>query len=189
MTPFFPLRRYHFRWPLMIAVAAVLGGVLLYEAYNVRIETDILASLPRHDPVLADAYRVIRHLPVQDRLIIDCQIRGGSRDTLVAGAELIEAGLKKSGLFRQVGMEQMQTLMPELVAHIVDHLPLLFNGPQFEAEIAPLLAPAVDGIRARSPTRGRGKVMIRRKAMPIVVRRIAIRISRRAAFSLSRAAR
>ena len=115
MIPFSPLRRYHFRWSLMIAVAAVLVGVFLYVSTNVRIETDILASLPRHDPVLADAYRIIRHLPVQDRLIIDCEIRGGSRDDLVAGAELIESGLKKSGLFRQVGMEQMQTLMPELI--------------------------------------------------------------------------
>ncbi len=138
----FSLRRYPFRWSLIIAVAAVLGSVLWYESYHVKIETDILASLPRHDPVLADAHRVIRHLPFQDRLIIDCEIRGGSRDDLVAGAELIEAGLKKSGLFRQVGMEQMQTLFPELVAHVVDHMPLLFEGPQLEAEIAPLLTPA-----------------------------------------------
>lgn len=142
MSLSFALRRYPFRWSLIVAVAAVLGGVLLYETYNVKIETDILASLPRHDPVLADAYRVIRHLPVQDRVIIDCQIRGGSRDDLVAGAGLVEAGLKKSGLFRQVGIQQMQTLVPELVTHIVDHLPLLFDGPQLEAEIAPLLTPA-----------------------------------------------
>ena len=142
MIPFSPLRRYHFRWSLLIAVAAVLVGVFLYVSTNVKIDTDILASMPRHDPVLADAYRVIRHLPVQDRLIIDCEIRGGSRDDLVAGAELIESGLMKSGLFRQVGMGQMQTLMPELIGHIVGHLPLLFDGPQLEAQIAPLLTPA-----------------------------------------------
>jgi uncharacterized protein len=136
------LKRYHFRWSLVIAITAVLGCVLVYESYHLKIETDILASLPRHDPVLADAYRVIRHLPVQDRLIIDCEIRGGSRDDLVSGAELIETGLKKSGLFRKVGMQQMQTLFPELVTHIVDHLPLLFDGPRLEAEIAPLLTPA-----------------------------------------------
>ncbi len=107
-----------------------------------RIETDILASLPRHDPVLADAHRVIRHLPVQDRLIIDVAIRGGDRDALAAGADLIEAGLRESGLFRQVGMQQMEALFPELMAHIVGHLPLLYDGPQLEAQIAPLLAPA-----------------------------------------------
>ena len=46
----FSLRRYPFRWSLIVAVAAVLAGVLLYESYNVRIETDILASLPRVAP-------------------------------------------------------------------------------------------------------------------------------------------
>jgi predicted exporter/SAM-dependent methyltransferase len=136
-------QRYRFRWSLMLAVVAVLGGLLLYESLGgVRIETDILASLPRHDPVLADAHRVIRHLPAQDRLIIDVAIRGGDRDALTAGADLIEAGLRESGLFRQVGMQQMETLFPELMAHVVGHLPLLYDGPQLEAQIAPLLAPA-----------------------------------------------
>lgn len=135
------LKRYRFRWSLMVVVAVVLGGVLIYEARSVRIETDILASLPRHDPVLADAQRVIRHLPVQERLVIDCAIRGGDRDALVTGAELIEDGLKKSGLFRRVGMQHMQALMPELMSHIVGHLPLLFDKEQLETEIAPLLQP------------------------------------------------
>ncbi|MCX5825745.1 MAG: hypothetical protein NTY86_20230, partial [Deltaproteobacteria bacterium] len=136
-------RRYRIRWSLMLAVVAVLGGLLLYESLGgVRIETDILASLPRHDPVLADAHRVIRHLPVQDRLIIDVAIRGGDRDALAAGADMIEAGLRESGLFRQVGMQQMEALFPELVDHVVGHLPLLFEGQQMEAQIAPLLAPA-----------------------------------------------
>ena len=135
-------KRYRFRWSLIAAVVAVLGTVLLYESYGIRIETDVLASLPRHDPVLADAYRVIRHLPVQDRLIIDVAIRGGDRDALAAGADVIEAGLRESGLFRQVGMQQIEALFPELADHVVGHLPLLFDGPQLEAQIAPLLAPA-----------------------------------------------
>ena len=75
-------RRYRLRWSLMLAVVAVLGGLLLYESQGgVRIETDILASLPRHDPVLADAHRVIRHLPVQDRLIIDVAVRAEGAGT------------------------------------------------------------------------------------------------------------
>jgi uncharacterized protein len=135
-------QRYHFRWSLIAAIAVVMGAVLLYESYGVRIETDILASLPRHDPVLADAHRVIRHLPAQNRLVVDCAIQGGDRDVLVAGADLIEAGLRESGLFREVGMRQMESLFPDLVAHVAGHLPLLFDGQQLEAQIAPLLAPA-----------------------------------------------
>ncbi len=136
-------QRYRFRWSLIAAIAAVLGAVLLYESSGgIRIETDVLASLPRHDPVLADAYRVVRHLPAQTRLSVDCAGRGGDRDVLVAGAAFIEAGLRASGLFRDVGTGRMETLFPDLVAHVAGHLPLLFDGPELEARIAPLLAPS-----------------------------------------------
>ncbi len=134
--------RYRFRWSLIAAVAAVLGIVLVYESAGVRIETDILGSLPRHDPVLADAHRVVRHLPGQNRLVVDCAISGGDRDALVAAGDLIEAGLRESGLFREVGTRQMETLFPELVAHVAGHLPLLFDGPELDARITPLLAPS-----------------------------------------------
>jgi len=135
--------RYRFRWSLLIAIILILGGLFLYESRGgIKIETDILASLPRHDPVLADAYRVIRHLPVQDRLIVDVEIRDGDRDILVEGADRIEASLQKSGLFRDVGMRRMQALFPELMDDLVGRLPLLFDGPQLEEYVAPLLEAA-----------------------------------------------
>jgi uncharacterized protein len=144
------LKRYNLRWSLIAAVAAILGAVLLYESYGVRIETDILVSLPRHDPVLADAHRVIRHLPAQDRLIVDVEERGTdlksvprerSRDALIAAGEAVEEGLKASGLFREVGTGRMEALFPELVAHVAGRLPLLFDGEELEKEVVPLLMP------------------------------------------------
>jgi predicted exporter len=134
-------QRYRFRWSLIAAIVAVLGAVLLYEIRFVRIETDILASLPRHDAVLADAHRVIRHLPVQDRLILDVNLEGGDREVLTAAGERIEAALRESGLFREVGTRRMEALFPELIDHAAAQLPLLFDGPALEAEIAPRLAP------------------------------------------------
>ena len=50
-------------------------------------------------------------------------------------------------------------------------------------------APTVEGSSARRPISGRGKVNKSKKAMPATVRMTAIRMSRRAVFSLSRAAR
>ena len=143
-------KRYRFNWPLIAVVAVILGAVLIYESCNVRIDTDILASLPRHDPVLADAHRVIRHLPVQDRLVIDVGQGGGdlpsvsrerSRDALVAAGETVEQGLRASGLFREVGVGRMEALFPELVSQITGHLPLLFDAESLEKQVAPLLAP------------------------------------------------
>ncbi len=134
---------YRFRWSLIAAVAVVLGAVLFYESCGgIRIETDILSSLPRHDPVLADAYRIVRHLPAQDRLVVDVEIRGGDRDTLVAAGERVEAELKASGLFREVGTRRMEALFPEVIAQVAGRLPLLFDRAELEARIAPLLAPS-----------------------------------------------
>ncbi|MHB8771817.1 MAG: methyltransferase domain-containing protein [Syntrophales bacterium] len=134
--------RYRFRWSLIAVGAALLGAVLLYEATAVRIETDILASLPRHDPVLAAAHRVVPHLPGQNRLVVDCGISAGDRDALVAAAGTIEAGLRESGLFREVGTGKMEALFPDLVGHAAARLPLLFDREQLEAQVAPLLSAA-----------------------------------------------
>ncbi len=46
MIPSFSFRRYHFRWSLMIAIAVVLGGVLLYVSRSVRIQTYNWGQLP-----------------------------------------------------------------------------------------------------------------------------------------------
>ncbi len=136
------LKRYRFRWSLIAAVVVILGAALLYESTGIRLETDILASLPRRDPVLAAAHRIVPHLPGQNRLIVDCAISGGDRNALVAAAGLIEAGLRESGLFREVGTGRMEELFPALVGHAASHLPLLFDREQLEAQVAPLLAPS-----------------------------------------------
>ncbi len=68
------------------------------------------------------------------------EIRAGEREDLIEAGETVERALRASGLFRQVGMEQMEALFPELMEHIVGHLPLFFDGGQLEKEVAPLLA-------------------------------------------------
>ena len=133
--------RYRFNWPLIAVVAVILGAVLIYESYVLRIETDILKSIPLHDPVLADAHRVIRHLPVQSRLVVDVACPGGDRDALVAAGNEIEEGLRASGLFREVGAGRIEALFPELIARITDSLPLLFDAEHLETQVAPLLEP------------------------------------------------
>lgn len=133
--------RYRFNWPLIAVVAVILGAVLIYESYVLRIETDILKSIPLRDPVLADAHRVIRHLPVQSRLVVDVACPGGDRDALVAAGNEIEEGLRASGLFREVGAGRIEALFPELIARIADSLPLLFDAERLETQVKPLLEP------------------------------------------------
>ncbi|SEM43486.1 Predicted exporter [Syntrophus gentianae] len=135
------LKRYPVRWPLLFLVVALLLGVLVYETFFLKVETDILKSLPTHDPVLADARAVIRHLPFQDRVVIDVTSSGENREVLVEGAAFIEKRLKESGLFKEVGLGPMSSLFPELSGYVVDSLPVLFDQETLRKEVLPLLEP------------------------------------------------
>ena len=57
------------------------------------------------------------------------------------GAALTEARMRVSGLFKQVGFEQMGQLFPELMAYVTGHLPVLFSEDDLEKVVKPLLAP------------------------------------------------
>jgi hypothetical protein len=135
------LKRYQVRWPLLMAVVAIVIAVFIYETTYLKIETDILKSLPANDPVLRDARAVIRHLPFQDRVVIDLTCLGGNRDVLVEGAVFIEKRLRESGLFREVGLGPMQSLFPELVDYVTDSLPVLFDEETLQKKVNPLLDP------------------------------------------------
>lgn len=133
------LRRYPVRWPLLILVAAAVIGLFIYESRFLKIETDILQSLPAHDPVLADARAVIPHLPFQDRVVIDLSCPVENRDALVEAAAVIERGLRESGLFKEVGLGPMQSLFPGIMDDVAASLPILFDGQTLEKEVLPLL--------------------------------------------------
>lgn len=135
------LKRYPVRWSLLTVVIAIITAVMIYEARFLKIETDILKSLPTHDPVITDARAVIRHLPFQDRVVIDVTCQGGNRDVLVEGAAFIEKRLKESGLFREVGLGTMPSLFPELTRYVADSLPFLFDQRSLQTEVLPLLGP------------------------------------------------
>jgi predicted exporter/SAM-dependent methyltransferase len=126
----------------MVLVTALIVGILFcWETSRLKIETDILESMPHHDPVLASARRVITHLPVSDRLFIDLEQTSSDRDQLVEAARLVEDRLSKSGLFERVGIADEAGAFPELMAHVREHLPSLFGTEDLERKIAPLLAP------------------------------------------------
>jgi predicted exporter len=121
-------------------ILAVIG---LFTAgiYRLQFDTDILSSLPQSDPVLADARYVIMHHPIHDRVVVDVGNHGGDIDVLIEGANLVEAKMQASGLFKEVGFSHISQLMPELIRYIVDHLPILFDKKELEDNVKPLLAP------------------------------------------------
>ena len=131
--------KYRINWSILAITVLVATVLFFWESSRLKIETDILESLPHNDPVLSDARRIIKHLPFQDRLIIDVGRETADRDKLSGAASLITDKLRKSGLFTQVGIDEGAKYFPELMAHVTDSLPLLFNAEKLEKELKPLL--------------------------------------------------
>ena len=134
-------RRYPIRWSIVLVTALIVGILFYWETSHLKIETDILESMPRHDPVLASARRVISRLPIQDRIFINLEQMSGDKDALVEAARLVEDRLSKSGLFERVGIADEAGAFAELMAHVREHLPSLLSAQDLERKIAPLLTP------------------------------------------------
>jgi predicted exporter/SAM-dependent methyltransferase len=136
------LSKYRIKWPLVLIVTLIVALLFFWESKNLKIETDILESIPQNDPVLADARQIIRHLPIQDRLFIDLEQSFADKDKLVKTACIVTEKLNKSGLFTRVGISDDAKNFPDLMAHVTNNWPLLFNAQQLEEKIKPLLAPS-----------------------------------------------
>ena len=136
------LSKYQIRWSIIAIVAFIVTLLFIWESRNLKIETDILQSMPKGDPVLSDARQIIKHLPIQDRLFIDISQESADRDKLVMAAAVVTEQLQKSGLFVRVGINDEAKYFPELLTHVTENLPLLFNAEMLEKEIKPLLETA-----------------------------------------------
>jgi predicted exporter/SAM-dependent methyltransferase len=118
---------------LLIFVFAALGLLRL------DIDTDVVRSLPSGEKVITDALDVFEHHPVHDQIAVDVMIGGDDPDTLVEIGALLEKKMEDSGLFAQVGIDDIGELIPELAFHAARNLPLLFSQKELEQKVAPLL--------------------------------------------------
>lgn len=135
------IRKYQIKWSIVFIVALIVAGLFFWESKNLKIETDILESMPHDDPVLTDAKTIIRHLPVQDKVFINLEQTSSDREKLVNTAAALSEKLGQSGLFTKVGIGDDANNFPELIAHVNDNLPSLVNASDLETKISPLLTP------------------------------------------------
>lgn len=134
--------KYPINWLAVLAVVAAIGLLFWGVSSQLKIETDILESMPYHDPVLRSARQVISHLPISDKIFIDLEQTSGNRDTLARAASFVTETLSKSDLFTEVGISSEAENFPQLIAHVQNNLPLLFSRDDLEQKIEPLLSPA-----------------------------------------------
>ena len=129
------------RWKLVIAVVLSGAFMLAWALFSLKIDTDVLSSLPPGDRAISDARYIFEHHPIQDQIAIDLALDSGGPDLLVDGAVAVETLLKQSGLFSSVGTEEMMDRMPGLMDHVLSSMPLLFTEKDLYEKIEPLLQP------------------------------------------------
>ena len=133
--------KYQIRWPVILFVTLVTVLFFAWESGHLKVETDILESLPQHDPVLADARQIIEHLPIQDRIFLNLEQKTADSDKLVRAAAFVADDLKQSGLFTKVGISDDARHLAGLVEHVLESLPILLSEEELREKIEPLLQP------------------------------------------------
>ena len=129
----------------LLALAGFAGAGLL----RLDIDTDLLNSLPTGDAVVRDALAVFNHHPIHDQIALDLEVEPADSETLVACGRFVRKELAASGLFAQVGMEEMSDLFPELTLYAARHLPYLFSEQDLIEQVLPRLNEAWIGKRMR----------------------------------------
>jgi uncharacterized protein len=136
-----PMASLPLNWRFLVLSLLVTVALFGWGVSRLEVDTDILGALPKTDPVIADGTYLLRHHPMQNQVVIDVALDTADLDTLVACGQQVETRLKESGLFKSVGMEDAQGLMPDLLDSLSANLPVLFSAEQLQAEVQPLLDP------------------------------------------------
>ncbi len=124
---------------LFLLAVFLLAALAVIALFRLRLETNIVNTLPRGNAVLEEGAYVLLHHPYQNQVFIDLGLERKNPDKLVEAAAFVETELHKSGLFKTVGMEEMGRLFPRLARHAAENLPVLFTAEALENDVAPLL--------------------------------------------------
>lgn len=127
-------------WRFLVMALLVTAGLFGWGLHRLEVDTDIIGALPKSDPVIADAAYLLLNHPMQHQVAIDVSLKEADADTLIACGKLVEDRLRESGLFKSVGMEDIQALMPEMLDHVSANLPVLFAAEDLDRQVLPLLA-------------------------------------------------
>ncbi len=122
-----------------IAVLLVVAAFFIIGIHRLDIDTDVIKLLPQKDPAISDALYLFKNHPIMEQLVIDIGHTQENPDLLVDWGDRIERRLKQSSLFKSVGFDEFQRLIPELMTYIVAHIPVLFTAEQLESQVLPMI--------------------------------------------------
>ena len=129
-------------WRFLTLTVLAVTALFVLGLYRLTIDTDIVGSLPQSDSVIADAAYLFAHHPMQSQVVVDVALEKPDLEALIACGRQVEKRLYQSGLFRSVGLEDAQKLMPDLLNTVMVNLPTLFSTEELRDHIQPLLETA-----------------------------------------------
>ena len=135
------MKTFRFNWLRIILILLTVSVLFSIGLYRLEIEMDVVDSLPKNDSVITDAAYIFENHPIQGQLIIDIGHRRADPDLLVDYGVRVELMLKASGLFKNIGLKDVQSRIPDLVSLIVDNLPVMFTQKELNEIIEPTLKP------------------------------------------------
>ncbi len=141
------LKSKSFNTLLFLSTLGAVALLLILSFALTDIDTDITRYLPRDNTVVDDATYIFEHHPIQSEMVVDLGLETPDPDKLVQTAEWVEQRMRQSGLFTRVGTASMQQLVPALINHVVENLPVMFTPGELETHVLPLLDP--DRIKQR----------------------------------------
>ena len=128
-------------WRFLVLTLLVTVGLFGWGLHRLEIDTDIIGALPKTDPVISDATYLLLNHPMQNQVVVDVSLKKADLDTLIACGKWVEARLRESELFKSVGMEDAQALMPDMLDYLSGSLPVLFSAEELRDQVLPLLGP------------------------------------------------
>jgi len=128
-------------WRRLIVAIIIVGLLFALGWRRLTIEADVVGFLPRGDQVVADALLIFQHHPIQDQLVVDIGLAEENPELLVEYGRRVETLLRRSKLFKEVGLKAFQSIVPDLAFHAVNQMPVLFSAETLHHRVAPLLDP------------------------------------------------
>lgn len=129
------------RWSVVVLATALVALCLSVGVRRVRVDSDLVSSIPRGSPVLDSGRALLGKHPIVDRIAIDLSLRDGAAvpERLVAAADQVVSALGATGLFASVGTADLSEALGVLIGSAVDRMPMLFSERQLESEVLPRL--------------------------------------------------
>ena len=128
-----------FNYRLLITVCLLIIGAATTGILRLDIDTDVARSLPSGKTVISDALTIFSNHPIHDQIAVDIALDRDDPNILVEAASFVKDRFHSSGLFAEVGSDEITSLIPDLAFHVTESLPLLFSREELEQEIAPRL--------------------------------------------------